>query len=284
MRGVVLSLALVLFTLVTLGLPRDAAAQADRIPFLSEKLRDPDFRVRTNAALALGATSSDSAVDPLCGALGDSVDVVRQASAAGLQRLNRKKGLPCLNERSKVESNDTVRSQIQKAVAALESGGIGDGGGGGGATPPSVGAPKDNANAKYYVQIAPITNGTDRNAKEIDALVRAAVMAKLDSLGAYQVAPSSESIDGAKSAMSKRKLKNGFYLTLSVAPVSYSGGIRASVSVAISSYPGKSLKATLSGSSQGSGGKGDTANENQVIERATQTAIGTFAQNIEALL
>lgn len=278
MRGVVLSLALVLFTLVTLGWPRSAAAQAERIPFLAEKMRDPDFRVRTNAALALGATNAEPAVDPLCGGLSDSIDVVRQASAAGLQRLNRKKGLGCLSERAKVESNETVRSQIQKAIAALEAA-DGDAAG-----PAGVPTPKENANAKYYVQIAPITNGTDRNAKEIDAIVRAAVIAKLESLGPYQVAPASESIESAKSAMAKRKLKTGFYLTLNVPAVSYSGGIRASVSVAISSYPGKSLKATLSGSSQGSGNKGDTNSENQVIQRATETAVGTFAQNVEALL
>lgn len=278
MRGVALSLAVVLFTFLT---PRYAAAQADRIPFLSEKLRDPDFRVRTNAALALGAVDSENAVGPLCGALGDSVDVVRQASAAGLQRLARKSAVGCLTDRSRVESNESVKGQIAKALAALGTAGGGD-------TPPPSGGPsttpKDNANAKYYVQIAQVTNGTDRNAKEIDSLVRGAVMAKLDSLGVYQVAPPTETIAGAKTAMAKRKLKSGFYLTINVQPMQYGSGISAVVSVAISSYPGKSLKATLSGNSSGGGKKGDTSSENQVIDRAAQSAIGTFAQNVEALL
>ncbi len=270
-------MAVVLFTFLT---PRPAAAQAERIPFLSEKLRDPDFRVRTNAALALGAVDSENAVAPLCGALGDSVDVVRQASAAGLQRLNRKTALPCLTERSRVESKDAVKGQIAKALAAI-------GAAGGEAPPPSGGpstTPKDNANAKYYVQIAQVANGTDRNAKDIDAVVRGAIMSKLDSLGVYQIAPPAESIASAKSAMQKRKLKSGFYLTINVQPMQYASGVSAVVSVAISSYPGKSLKATLSGNSSGGGKKGDTSSEDQVIDRATQSAIGTFAQNVDALL
>ena len=264
MRGVVISLAVVLFTFLT---PRFAAAQADAIPFLVEKLRDPDFRVRTNAALALGAVNADGAVSPLCGALGDSVDVVRQSAAAGLQRLNRQAGVPCLTDRAKIETNDTVKGQIAKALAGL-----------------SLGVVKENANAKYYVQIAPVTNGTDRSTADIDRVVRASVLAKLDSLGVYQVAPPSESIDAAKAAMSKRNLKSGFYLTINVQPMQYAGGISAGVSVAISSYPGKSLKATLTGSSSGGGTKGDVSSENQVLDRATQSAVGTFGQNVEALL
>lgn len=267
MRGVVISLAVVLFTLLA---PRLAVAQAERISFLSEKLRDPDFRVRTNAALALGAVDAEGAVAPLCGALGDSVDVVRQSAAAGLQRLNRQAGVPCLDARARIETNDTVRGQISKALAGLAN--------------LAGGVATENPNAKYYVQIAPVTNGTDRRTAEIESLVRAAVMAKLDSLGVYQIAPANESIDGAKATMSKRKLKTGFYLTISVQPMQYASGISVGVSVAISSYPGKSLKATLTGSSSGGGRKGDLTSENQILDRATQSAVGTFAQNVEALL
>ena len=277
-RGVVLSLAVVLFGVITLA-ARPAEAQAERVPFLSDKLRDPDFRVRTNAALALGATDAETAVDPLCGALGDSTDVVRQASAAALQRLNKKKALGCLGERAKVETNETVRSQIAKALAAIGATGQGDGGGGS----PSA-TPRENADAKYYVQIAQIVNRTDRPTNEVEPLVRAAVMQKLDSLGVFQVAPAQETIPAAKTAMAKRKLKTGFYLNVSIAPISYAGGVRAQVSVAISSYPGKSLKGELSASSTGGGSKGDTSVENAVIERAAASAIGTFGQNVEQLL
>ena len=45
----------------------------DRIDTLAYRLaHDDDFRVRTQAALALGATHSTRAVHPLCGGLDDS--------------------------------------------------------------------------------------------------------------------------------------------------------------------------------------------------------------------
>ena len=72
-------------------------ARADsRLQFLSDQLRYPpaagttdDFRVRTNAALALGATNDDGAVSPLCGGLDDPSAVVRQAVAVALKKLAR---------------------------------------------------------------------------------------------------------------------------------------------------------------------------------------------------
>ncbi len=44
-------------------------------------LRSDDFRLRTQAALALGASGSDKAVKPLCKGLDDKTDAVRAAVA-----------------------------------------------------------------------------------------------------------------------------------------------------------------------------------------------------------
>src|SRR5437868_6985321 len=79
--------------------PSTAHADAERVKFLSEKLKADDFRVRTNAALSLGAENDDGAIDPLCSALSDSSEVVRQASAVALKRLNRSRALGCLKAR-----------------------------------------------------------------------------------------------------------------------------------------------------------------------------------------
>lgn len=280
-RGVVLSVCVALFGL---ALPRVAAAQAERIPFLTEKLRDPDFRVRTNAALALGATNSEAAVEPLCSGLADATDVVRQASGAGLQRLNRKKALPCLTERIQAEGNAAVRAQLERARAAIESGGIGESSAAPAAPASDPNKPHENADAKYYVQLAAVTNRTDRPAGEIDALVRAAVVQKLDSLGVFQLAPAKESIASAKSAMAKRKIKNGFYLSVSVDPVSHASGVRAQVRVAVFTYPSKNLRAEIPASSSSSSSSADHHAEDQVLSRATESAISTFAQNVEQLL
>src|SRR5579864_2473211 len=77
-----------------------------RVQFLSERLKFPpaggqpdDFRIRTNAALALGATNDEGAIEPLCGGLSDPSEVVRQASAVALKRLARPSSADCLHKR-----------------------------------------------------------------------------------------------------------------------------------------------------------------------------------------
>ncbi|MEO6420067.1 MAG: HEAT repeat domain-containing protein, partial [Polyangiaceae bacterium] len=74
----------------------NARADNSRVTFLTERLQSDDFRVRTQAALALGAVDDDGAVTPLCRALSDSSEIVRQISAAALKRLARPAALGCL--------------------------------------------------------------------------------------------------------------------------------------------------------------------------------------------
>ena len=58
----------------------------DKISALIKRLRSSDdFRVRTQAALALGASKSKRAINPLCSALEDSSTTARAASAAALR-------------------------------------------------------------------------------------------------------------------------------------------------------------------------------------------------------
>src|SRR3954469_8315997 len=72
-----------------------------------------DFRIRTQAALALGASKSKRAVEPLCSSLADQNATVRAASAAALGRL-RLGGSECLQKRLASEASATVKSAIQK--------------------------------------------------------------------------------------------------------------------------------------------------------------------------
>src|SRR4051794_19439286 len=72
-----------------------------------------DFRIRTQAALALGASKSASAVEPLCAGLADTNATVRAASAAALGRLHLG-GTECLQKRLANEASDTVKSAIVK--------------------------------------------------------------------------------------------------------------------------------------------------------------------------
>lgn len=273
-RGRVLAAAL-LTTVIALGTTSDARADQARVKFLSEKLRADDFRVRTNAALALGATNDDGAVDPLCGSLSDSNEVVRQASAVALKRLGRSSAASCLKARESVESNEAVKVAITRALEAVSAGG--DSGG-----DEKI---KDNPNAKYYIAISSIANSTGRAQPEVERIVAKAIREKLDGAGTVQLAPAKESADGARSVMSKRKMK-GFYLAVAVDRFDYSdGNLRVKVKIGVFTYPGKSLLGNVDKTLTAQGvSNGDHASEDRLMEMAAGLASEQFAQNASAFL
>src|SRR5687767_7620791 len=120
-RGRVIRSACTALLAVATVLAVSSSARADeaRVRFLSEKLEDSDFRVRTNAALALGATNEESAVPSLCKALNDGSETVRQASAVAMKRLGKPSAGSCLKTRAGVETNDGVKTAITRALESL---------------------------------------------------------------------------------------------------------------------------------------------------------------------
>src|SRR6478736_3225616 len=98
-----------------------AAALADVDYFIDQLTNATDFRVRTQAALALGASEDKAAVSPLCNALDDTNDTVRSAAAAALGRLKNPKGLPCLKAHLG-ESSPSVLSVIDRSAKSLAGG------------------------------------------------------------------------------------------------------------------------------------------------------------------
>ncbi len=251
-----------------------STARADsRTDFLVGRLQAQDFRVRTNAALALGQTGEDGVVVPLCGALADASDVVRQAAAVALLRLAKPASAGCLKDRLAVETNEGVKRQISKAIAALPSGAP-DSSGSAGSPPHAV------ANAKFYVAISPIANQTGRPDDEIAQVVGTSIRGKLDELGGFQVAPDKESPEQARAAIAKRKLK-GYYLAVRVEKFDYSdGNLRVRVKVAVFSYPGKDLRGEVpAGLTQTGVSPGDKSAEDNLLEMAAARAVDLFAQN-----
>jgi hypothetical protein len=234
-----------------------------------------DFRVRTNAALALGATNDDSAVAPLCAAFTDPSDVVRQAVAVALKRLARSTALDCLKGRAPLETSAGVKDQIRRAIDAIDS--AGGGAGGAGAAPPS--AP---ANARYYVALSKVTNHTTRTGSEVERIVHDAIVSKLGESGAYLVAPDAESPAAAKAALTKRQLK-GYYLSISVDKFDYSdGGLRIRVKIAVFSYPGRDLRGEVpSGATLPGARPGDKASEDQLMSVVAARATELFTQNFQ---
>jgi hypothetical protein len=264
-RALLLSLAIGL----SLG-PAVARAQS-KVSQLAEQLRtSDDFRVRTQAALALGASGEDAAVKPLCDGLGDANASVKVAAAAALGKLGKPAGLPCMRAALGRESMASVKSQLEKSIAALEKAG-----GSSGAPAPAA-PPPPGPDAKYYVAIQ-VTNKTGRPAAEVDAIVRAAMQDKLLAKKGYAVAPKGEAPSQGGQIVKAKRLK-GFFLIATVEPPVYGGGdLSQVVRVSMWSYPDKSLqgefapKLTQSGTS-----KGDTQSEAVLMKMCAESAIETF--------
>jgi hypothetical protein len=256
-------------------------ARADgRVAFLADRLQYPpasgkpdDFRVRTNAALALGATDDDGAIAPLCSGLDDPSEIVRQAVGVALKRLARAASHDCLQRRLGVEANAGVKAQLQKALDALGASGAS----GGTSAPPA--AP---ANAKFYVSVSKITNHTTRPAADVERIVGGAIASKLADFGEYQLAPANETNAAAKAAMSKRKLK-GYYLGVSVDKFDYSdGNLRVRVKIAVFSYPERDLRGEIPAGATLPGARpGDSGSEDELMTAVASRAAELFAQNFK---
>ncbi len=272
--------ALVVLT-AALGLLPATVAEAQSRPdvdFIASRLKADDFKVRTNAALALGAVPQDDApraVQPLCDAINDPSEVVRQAVAVALKRLSRPAALSCLRARHGQEGNETVKLQLTRAIEAIEANGTS-------AEPAPPPEPKANPNAKFYVAYS-ITNNSGRSAGEAETLVANPMRSKFDAAGTIQLAPAKESPDAARSVLSKRKLK-GFYLAVAVDPPTYveeGGGmsLKVKVKVAVFTYPGKDLRGSFDKGLSQNVGKRDKAAEDRLIAMASSLAFDQFAQS-----
>jgi hypothetical protein len=243
------------------------AARADSsIGFLADQLKNAsDFRVRTQAALALGSSEEGSAVTPLCEGLDDPNDTVRSASAAALAKLKNSSGIRCLQSHL-TDTSPSVRSVVERSVKALQ-------GAGGKASKPPLPGPNDT----FYVAIGPVTDKTGRGDKTVGDLVASAMQEKILSLRGYAVAPSGESSAAAKRIIKQKGLKGFFLQTRVEEPPS--ADLTVQVRVTMWSYPGKALqgefspKLTMAGASAG-----DKESEDNLIKMAVERAIESFAR------
>lgn len=227
-----------------------------------------DFRVRTQAALSLGASKSQRAIEPLCSGLEDSNITVRAAAAAALGKL-KKGGEDCLEKRLEDESNGTVKSSIKKALAILK-----------GASEPAI-----TEKTKVYLAIAKPTDKTGRSGDGVVKLVRSAMVKAAGGEDGFVVAPADETSTQAKTRISKFKSLRAFYLSPKVLEPKYSGGtLQIKVEVAIFTYPGKALKGSIPIrlTQEGVSDK-DSSAEDDLIKMAVERAIQKFSQSLERI-
>lgn len=247
-----------------------------RTGYLADQLKsNDDYRVRTQAALALGASGDADAVKPLCDALGDSNASVKVAAAAALGKLAKPAGIPCLQSASKKESAASVKAQIDKSIASLQ-------GGGSIAGSPAAPPPPD-ARTKVYVAIQ-VTNKTSRGASDVDALIRGAMQEKLLAKADYAVAPKSETSAQGGPIVKAKKLKGFFLIATVEAPVYEGGNLSQTVRISMWSYPDKALQGEFAPRLTQSGTpKKDAESEDALMKLCVENAIESFQKVVASL-
>lgn len=182
-----------------------------------------DFRVRTQAALTLGASGRFDAIRPLCDGLGDENRTVRIASATALTRLNLG-GVRCLRDHKKSEKDEAVVSSIDRALGVLDD------------------AVPVGAKTKFYVAIDRLS-GPER----LDGTVRSAFVRSLRSRGEMGIAPREEAADAAEKELKKNKSARGVLLAIKALKPKYEQSqLEIKLQIAILSYPGRSVVADYS--------------------------------------
>jgi len=257
------TIALLLATVVLLGtIPSLAAGLSDNIRLL--KTSD-DFRVRTQAALALGTTATKRAVLPLCGALDDSNRTVRIAAATALSRL-KKGGEACLGDHQKTETDSRVLAAIDKALAALTGG--------------SGSEPTISRSTAYLIAVDKLTGPARLQGPVRSAFVR---IGQKDSKVAF--APEGQSTAQANRVLGEHKQAQGFLISPQLSRPQYEGGVLSlKMSITIVSYPDGNLLGSYSKTvgMQGITSK-DTESENELVVLVAEESMKQFMKLVPTL-
>jgi hypothetical protein len=235
---------------------------------LAAKLRgDKDFRVRTQAALALGVSQSERAVAPLCSGLDDQDQTVRAASAAALGKL-RKGGLDCISRRLTIEPHPKVKEMLTKVLHRLQQPLL-----------PTIGP-----ETRYYVAVGPTTNKTPGTDEDIETLVREALNKELAKDRTLAVAPSDETDDQATVLLAKHKGLKSVFIWPKLQATDESGALSFKLSFTLFSYPDKAFKGSLAQSARLPGGRStDLKALEELMDAAAPLIVAKFIANVGRL-
>ncbi|HYO95810.1 MAG TPA: HEAT repeat domain-containing protein [Polyangiaceae bacterium] len=236
-----------------------AAAQSADLGRMLENLKAADFRVRTQAALALGATKNPRAAQPLCRVLTDTNTTVRAAAAAALGRLG-PSNTACLESRLELEPQAMVRSAIEKALELIAV------------------EPVMTQSTRFYVAVAKVSDKSGRAGRELEKLVRKGVESASAELETVALAPVWDSPSRAKQRLAKRPDLKAYFLSPRLPPLQYEGGaLVVRLEVAMFSYPEKALIGNYTVRlTQPDVSQGDTASENELVQMAAERALMKF--------
>ena len=245
-----------------------AHAQTDRSQYFIDLLgSSTSFSVRAQAALALGRVAPSSEVrTALTAALRDEAPAVRAAAASAMQRLGDQQLLAALRSAVASERDATVRDAERRAIAGIQASGSSSGSSST-ATASTSTTPRNTGTPRYYVAIG--QPGDNSSA-----------------LGAAGVSSLQRFITGESPAAGTRALRSnrlvGYYIDASVVSVEETAeGTTARVSIILATYPGRDMRAMLSGSARVPNARGPEAVQ-RAVQGAVQGSLRRLPQAMEA--
>lgn len=237
------------------------------------------FPVRAQAAISLGSVQSEaSVIRALSDALADAHPAVRAAAARSLERQGDPSALPALRTVTR-DREAAVQRAVESAIRALERVAR---------TEPQTEAlpsgthPSGSGSDRFYVAVGrPGTTVTGISGGTLDS-AQQLIRTSIGGMSGVRLAPPSEPSGDAQRILRSDSLV-GYYLDSSIASVEErpGGGLRASVSVVVQSYPDRNIRSMLNGAATVMGASGETARR-QAIEGALRAALRNLPQAMEA--
>lgn len=264
---------------VLVGLCTQGVAQADaRTDFLVRMLEtSSQFRVRAQAALALAASPEDSTVSAaLVKALRqDEHPAVRAASASALEHAGSQVA-SALRDALRDEDK-AVRAAAKRALEEVER-----------SAPKSMPVvtplPGDVSRGSiFYVGVGvPAGKGSALSPTLLRTL-REYVTREIVQISGVRLAPETESSAAAEKQIKSQKM-TGYFLDSAITSLETKpdGSVRAQVSVIVGTYPGRDMRAMLSGAATVSGGGSGESTRIEAVQAAYSGALRRLPQAMQA--
>jgi hypothetical protein len=226
--------------------PKDVVAGNKVDDLAGALLGDSSFKVRTQAALLLGKLGDKAGVQPLIRALADDNKTVRAMSAQSLGKLGGDVALAALKNLLQRESDTFVRSQAEKAMAAI---------------PLTKLAEPDIKDRKVYLKLGPFTGGSKAADGTLLALLRSSLKQSLEKLPQVAVVEGAEEKNMGKGGR-PAFLVDGNVLKLQDNDAGSALETSCEVKVMVARWPSRSVILWTSAGAAVQGGKRDRDKQN----------------------
>ncbi len=229
------------------------------------------FQVRVQAALTLGASGSESAVRPLCGALDDDTASVRAAAAAALARLRKPSALACLKTRAAKETNGSVKAQLDKAFGRIEKDAE--------LRKVATSSRAPTRGSRFYVAVDATKSKPARRKADVELLVQATIRRKLLADRKVGLAPSGQEKHQFERVAQDSRV-HGYLLRPTVETIDYDGtNVSVALRVTLFSYPSMALQGEFSPKLSMSGTSDrDPEAEDTLLQMAAERAVEKFLE------